>query len=207
MHAQQSAVQTPEGIVALSDEEAGRGHLYRLIGRLLARAPSTKELANTAMLSGDDSEIGQAISALAAIASKVDAATVEREYHDLFIGLGRGELVPYGSYYLTGFLHEKPLAKLRGDLSRLGVERAENVKEPEDHMGAMCEVMGGLILGSFGQPASLETQKAFFEAHLAPWAGHFFRDLEKAKSSVFYAPVGRLGRAMAEVEEAAFSMV
>lgn len=172
-----------------------------------ARAPSTKELANTALLSAEDGEIGRAIGALAAIAGKVDAAGVEREYHDLFIGIGRGELVPFASYYLTGFLHEKPLARLRADLSRLGIARAEDVKEPEDHVGALCEVMSGLILGTFGAPASLETQKKFFDAHLAPWAGHFFKDLEKAKASVFYAPVGQLGRAMIEVEEAAFSMV
>ncbi|MFN0262986.1 molecular chaperone [Tepidamorphus sp. 3E244] len=207
MQAQHQAAQTLSEPVQLSDEELGRGHLYRLIGRLLARAPSTKELGNASLLQGDNSEIGRAIATLAAAAAKADAAAVAREYQDLFIGVGRGELVPYASYYLTGFLHEKPLARLRDDLAGLGIARADNIKEPEDHAGAILEVMSGLILGTFSTPASLDQQKAFFEAHLAPWVGHFFKDLEAARNADFYAHVGRLGRAMVEVEDAAFSMV
>lgn len=206
MEMQQSASAPVAATAALSDEEQGRAHLYHMLGRFLSRPPSTKDLANASMLSADDSPIGGAINALADIAGKVDANEVDREYQDLFIGLGRGELLPYGSYYLTGFLHEKPLAKLRADMGKLGIERADGVKEPEDHIGAVCEMMAGLILGSFGKPASIEVQKAFFEAHLAPWAPHFFRDLGKAKLAVFYAPVGKLGCALMDVESAAFEM-
>ena len=151
--------------------------------------------------------MGSAIAMLATVAGKANAADVEREYHDLFIGLGRGELVPYASYYLTGFLHEKPLAKLRADMGELGIARAEGVKEPEDHIGALCEMMAGLILGQFGDAAPVEVQKAFFEKHIAPWASHFFRDLEKANASVFYAAVGRVGTVLMDVEDSAFSMV
>ena len=77
-------------------------------------------------------------------ASDADAERVEREFFDLFIGLGRGELLPYGSYYLTGFLHERPLARLRDDLAALGIERAEGNVEPEDHAAILCEIMAGL---------------------------------------------------------------
>ena len=75
---------------------------------------------------------------------RADAAKVEREYFDLFIGIGRGELLPYGSYYLSGFLQERPLARLRDDLAKIGIERSEGVVEPEDHAGILCEIMSGI---------------------------------------------------------------
>ena len=129
------------------------------------------------------------------------------EFQDLFIGLVRGELVPYGSYYLTGFLHEKPLAKLRRDMSRLGVEREQNVAEPEDHIASLCEMMAGFIDGSLGRPLALEEQKAFFSAHIGSWAPVLFRDMEAAKASILYATLGSVGRVFLEIEERAFAMV
>ncbi len=107
---------------------------------------------------------------------------------------------------MTGFLNEKPLATLRRDMARLGIARAEAVKEPEDNIASLCEMMAGLIRGSFGAPADLRTQKDFFSAHLAPWAEHFFTDLEGAEASVLYAPFGKIGRAFMEVEREAFRM-
>ncbi len=131
---------------------------------------------------------------------------VESEFNALFIGLGRGELLPYASYYMTGFLNEKPLAVLRNDMARLGITRAENVFEPEDNIASLCEMMAGLITGRFGAPAELQLQKDFFNRHIGPWAEHFFSDLEAAKSSVFYASVGSVGRAFMEIEREAFRM-
>ena len=119
---------------------------------------------------------------------------------------GRGELLPYASYYLTGFLNEKPLARLRGHMGELGIERSPEVKEPEDHIATLCEMMSGLILGSFGTPLSVEDQHAFFNTHIATWATHFFKDLEAAEGSVFYAPIGKIGRAFMEIEIEAFRM-
>ncbi len=129
------------------------------------------------------------------------------EFHDLFVGLVRGELVPYGSYYLTGFLHEKPLAKLRQDMSRLGVVREQNVAEPEDHIASLCEMMAGFIDGSLGRPLALEEQKAFFSAHIGNWAPVLFRDMEAAKASILYAMLGSIGRVFLDIEERAFAMV
>ncbi|MGE0613108.1 MAG: molecular chaperone, partial [Hyphomicrobiales bacterium] len=131
---------------------------------------------------------------------------VRREYHDLFIGEGRGELLPYGSYYLTGFLNEKPLARLRNDMAALGIARDPSVREPEDHIAALLDMMAGLITGEFGDPASVAEQKRFFETHLSSWVDHFFADLEGAKSSVLYAALGTVGRRFIEIEETAFSM-
>lgn len=87
-----------------------------------------------------------------------------------------------------------------------GLARAETVFEPEDNIASLMEMMGAMIVGRFGAPATLAQQKAFFNRHIGPWAGHFFTDLEGAKNSVFYAPVGRLGRAFMEIEAEAFRM-
>ncbi len=191
----------------IAAEDVARAQLYRLIARLLSRPPGQDELELCRALEGDGSEIGVALRALAVAAGETSPDAVGREYHDLFIGLGRGELVPYGSYYLTGFLHEKPLARLRRTMAELGIERDPAVREPEDHVAALCDMMAGLILGDLAADADLPAQKRFFSDHLASWAGHFFKDLENAKNASFYRPVGALGRAFVEIEEAAFEMV
>ena len=87
-------------------------------------------------LTATTARLGQAISTVARIAARCEEAATTQEYNDLFIGMGRGELLPYASYYLTGFLNEKPLAKLRNDMTELGIKRQEGTKEPEDHAGA-----------------------------------------------------------------------
>ncbi|WP_198373763.1 TorD/DmsD family molecular chaperone [Roseomonas rosulenta] len=181
-----------------------RARIFALLGRLLVAAPDSGLLAALAGLHGDGTDLGGAYGALAAAARGSDPVSAEREFHDLFIGLGRGELLPFASYYLTGFLHERPLAELRGDLARLGLERAEGVAEPEDHIGSECEVYAGLLSGSFeGGAAQAET---FFGKHLRPWAGRFFADLEKAEAARFYRAVGRLGRVAIEIEQAALGL-
>jgi TorA maturation chaperone TorD len=187
-------------------EERLRAHQYQLFARFLA-APAEGDLLRLASgLVGDDTEYGRALSKLAERAGRTTPEEASREYHALFIGIGCGELIPYGSYYRTGFLNEKPLARLRGDMARLGIARAEDVKEPEDHIGALCEMMAGLITGAFGAPLGLATQRTFFDRHLAPWAPLFFEDLEKARSAWLYAPVGTLGRVFMAIETTAFMM-
>lgn len=190
----------------LPDEELHRARIYGLLARLLAAPPDATLLGGLAALSGDDSELGGAFAAIAEAARAATCDTVAEEYHDLFIGLTRGELLPYGSYYLTGFLNEKPLAVLRGALARLGIARAAEVKEPEDHVALLCEVMAGLIGGAYGAPQPLAEQREFFATQLAPWAGRFFTDLTAANAAVFYAAVGRLGRLFVDIESAAFAM-
>lgn len=195
-----------EEAMGIAEEDALRADLYDLLGTLLARPPSAELLERVARLNGDESALGQSIAALARLARQTTPKAVKAEYDVLFIGLTRGELLPYASYYQTGFLHEKPLALLRRDMGRLGIARAEKVYEPEDNIASLCEMMAGLIRGRFGQPAGLSAQRDFFQTHLAPWAGHFFGDLEGAKSSVFYAPVGAIGRTFIEIEREAFRL-
>ena len=159
--------------VRIPEEDALRADLYGFLGALLSAPPSTELLNKTARLSGDTTELGAAIGALSRVAKATNTKAVAREYNALFIGLGRGELLPYSSYYMTGFLNEKPLAALRNDMAASGIERSENVFEPEDNIASLCEMMAGLILGRFGDPADLQSQKEFFNKHIAPWAGHF----------------------------------
>ena len=190
----------------ISAEDRLRADLYNYLGLMLARPADQMLLDQTAGLSGDESAMGQAISGLARVAKASKVKAVEREFNALFIGLGRGELLPYASYYLTGFLNEKPLARLRQDMSVLQVARADNVFEPEDSIASLMETMGALIIGRFGEPVPLEKQRTFFNNHIAPWASHFFSDLEAAKSSVLYASVGAVGREFMNIEREAFRM-
>src|ERR1700686_4569941 len=169
----------------IPEEELFRAQLYSMLSRLLAAAPDAALLAALGRISGDASELGQAFAALVHGAAAVSAADAAAEYHDLFIGIGRGELVPYGSNYLTGVLHEKPLAGLGDWLAGLAVGRVPCAKEPEDHIAALCEVMAGLIEGAFGDPAPLTVQRRVFERHIAPWAGRFFAELEAAQMANF----------------------
>ncbi|WP_438616686.1 TorD/DmsD family molecular chaperone [Parasedimentitalea maritima] len=192
--------------VRVTEEDRLRADLYNFLGLLLATPPEQMLLEQTAVLSGDDGDLGTAINALAKLASLSKAATVESEFNKLFIGLGRGELLPYASYYLTGFLNEKPLAALRRDMAARGMTRGQNVYEPEDNIASLMEMMGALIVGRFGEPASLADQKTFFNKHIGPWAGHFFSDLEAAKNSVLYASVGAVGRVFMEIESEGFRM-
>ena len=193
------------GMLADTDEvDAARAQEYALLAVLLARAPDAALLARLAGLRGDASPLGLAHAALADAASRADVTRVEREYFDLFIGLGRGELLPYGSYYLSGFLHERPLARLRAHLSRLGIERAAGQAEPEDHAAILCEIMSGLASRRFEAPAPAERE--LFEQHLAPWIGRFFADLERAEAADFYSRVGALGRVFVEIETQAFAL-
>jgi TorA maturation chaperone TorD len=184
--------------------DTARAQEYALLSALLARAPDAGLLQRLAGLRGDASPLGMAHVALAEAASGTDVARVEREYFDLFIGLGRGELLPYGSYYLTGFLHERPLARLRADLSKLAIERVAGQAEPEDHAAILCEIMAGLASGRFPAPAG--SDRELFEQHLAPWIGRFFADLERAGAADFYRRVGALGRVFIEIEIDAFAL-
>ncbi|MBY6092262.1 molecular chaperone [Maritimibacter alkaliphilus] len=190
----------------IAEEDRLRADLYNFLGVLLSGPPDGMLLEQTAGLQGDQSELGQGITTLARLSRLSKPKTVQSEFNRLFIGLGRGELLPYASYYLTGFLNEKPLAVLRQDMQARGLARAENVFEPEDNIGSLMEMMGAMIVGRFGTPATLTQQRDFFNRHIAPWAGHFFADLEGAKNSVFYVPVGTVGRCFMQVEAEGFRM-
>ncbi len=178
-----------------------RAALFALLGRLLSEPPDAALLARLRGLGGGDTPLGRALAGLAAAADAADPEALEREYFKLFIGVGRGELMPYASWYLTGFINDRPLADLRGVLRRLGIERAPGVSEPEDHIAFLCDTLAGLIEDRL--PGGPEEAGSFFTLHLRPWAARFFSDLEKAGAARFYRAVGTLGRVAMEIEGAA----
>lgn len=190
----------PADIPAASfDENEARAGVYALLGVLLRDIPSAELLERMRRL---DAATGRDAFALAwegvrLAAQQVCEAELNDEYHLLFIGLGRGEIVPYGSWYQTGFLMEQPLGVLRRDLAGLGFERQRNVHEPEDHVAALCEVMSQLALDA---ETPVERQAAFYQLHLGPWIDRFWRDLERAETAVFYKAVARLGAAFDALE-------
>ena len=104
-----------------------RVNTYRLLARLLATPVDQKLLQTLETVNLENEDKTSAITkALNNLSLAVQSNTLEQladQYHALFIGITRGELLPYGSYYLTGFLMEKPLALLRDDLHKLGFQR------------------------------------------------------------------------------------
>ena len=184
-----------------NQEQQYRASAYSILAALLRNVPEEavlKHVANFASVAVDEDELLLSMSTLGLAAKSSELSAIDDEYHDLFIGLGRGELVPYGSWYLTGFLMEKPLGILRDDLKALGFQRDEGVVEPEDHVAALCEVMSLLISDA---EVDEETQRIFYEKHMSEWIGRFFDDLSNANSAVFYRAVGRFGSAFINLEK------
>jgi TorA maturation chaperone TorD len=199
--AMQAAVEKRDA--AVDDMDRLRAAEYGLLALLLFKAPTEAVLAEVADLKGDASPLGMAHLALAEAARETTAEAVGSEFFDLFVGIGRGELLPYASYYLTGFLHERPLAEIRAEFLRFGIVRDDASKEPEDHAALLFDVMAGLALGTFGD--GYADEKAFFETHLRAWIGRFLADLETIRGRPFYAAVGRLGRVFIDIETEAFA--
>lgn len=193
----------PEAAPEIDSLTANRAGAFALLGALLAVEPGDELLAQVAALPGGETALGAATGALAAAARATDAAALEREFFDLFIGVGRGEVLPYASYYLTGFLHERPLAELRATLKGLGVTRQPGVNEPEDHIAFLCETMAGLLLGRIAPTRDGFGATAFYLKHIQPWAGRLFADLAASGTSRFYSALGGFGRCVLDIETAA----
>jgi TorA maturation chaperone TorD len=195
--------ESSNGVV--DEVERARAQEYALLATLLSRSPDTRLISRLARLQGDASPIGEAHAALGEAAARVNEESAAREYFDLFVGLGGGSLLPYASHYLAGALYGRPLARLRETLERLGIEKAPERSEPEDHAAILCEIMAGLVGGGIAAPAGAD--RDFFQAHLLPWIRRFFVDLERAESADFYARVGALGRTFVDVETEAFALM
>jgi len=193
-------------VTGVEPGDAARAEIYQLLGALLAGPPDTVLLELLHEIDAGDpnaSPMAATWQALQAAAQATDIDRLSDEYFNLFIGLGRGELVPYASFYIHGFLMEKVLASLRNELQSLGLELQEGVSEPEDHVAALCETMG-MIISESG--LSLEQQAAFYDAYVATWMSKFFTDLRAAESASFYAAVALLGQQFLEIESQYLSM-
>ena len=190
-----------------TEEHRTRADVYRLLAALLASPPNDdilKMLRNIEVVDSDtEGSLANTWLIMKDTAQQVRADELTDEYFNLFIGLGKGEVSPYASWYLTGFLMEKPLADLRSELSRLGFDRQNNVHEPEDHVAALCEVMSVIIAESV---LSFDEEKQFFTQYIAPWMSRFFDDLSRAQAANFYKPVGFLGKQFIDIEQRYFAM-
>ena len=200
------SIQTAENLDITNNEDQLRADMYSFLANLLRAEPSAELVNQLTKLESDESPIGKSIKTLSKLASSLDLPTIRDEYVRIFIGVGRGEILPFASYYLTGFLKDKPLAKLRNDMKEIGIQLAENVKEPEDHIASLFDMMSGLILGKFSKKFSIGEQKDFFNKHLAPWVDLLMRDIESSRIAVFYSPIGTIGREFMEIERSSFSM-
>ncbi|MCC5857737.1 MAG: molecular chaperone TorD family protein [Ectothiorhodospiraceae bacterium] len=189
------------------EQDQQRAGTWTLLGRLLAAPPGADLLhllhgiQEGSRTPGDDMTV--AWSTLRLAAQRTSPEQIASEYQDVFIGVGGGEVTPYGSWYLTGSLMERPLVLLRQDLEALGVERRADNSDPEDHAAALCEVMG-LVIND--PDVDFDWQREFFRRHLEPWMLRFFRDLQQAPSASFYKAVGGLGEAFVLLEQRFFAM-
>jgi len=193
---------SPVADTAVDSEDHLRSRVYGLLARLLGNVPGPDTLELLSLVDGqsaDGDTLGLAWRDLCAAASEATPQSLSDEFHALFVGLGRGELVPHGSWYMTGYLMERPLAALRQDLSQLGFEREDSVKEPEDHAAILCDVMAALTADDSGFDAA--TRADFFRRHMAPWMGRFFEDLTTAKAAGFYRSVGHFAKLFIEIEQ------
>lgn len=183
-------------------EQTLRTEIYLVLSALFRSAPSEEmiEFLTSLEVEPSESAMQKAWIALQQAAKDSNREALEDEYQDLFIGIGRGEVMPFGSWHMTGAMMEKPLAEIRHDLELLGFERDENVKEPEDHIAALCEVMSMLT----GEEEDL--QQAMFNKHIAPWFNSFTQQLENAESASFYKPAAQLCEAFLTLEQVRFSV-
>ncbi|ELY1987978.1 molecular chaperone [Vibrio harveyi] len=183
-------------------EQTLRTEIYLVLSALFRSAPSEEmiEFLTSLEVEPSESAMQKAWIALQQAAKDSNREALEDEYQDLFIGIGRGEVMPFGSWHMTGAMMEKPLAEIRHDLELLGFERDENVKEPEDHIAALCEVMSMLT----GEEEDL--QQAVFNKHIAPWFNSFTQQLENAESANFYKPAAQLCEAFLTLEQVRFSV-
>ena len=179
-------------------EQMWRANIYRLLARLLQAPPDAALLAQISEIRFEkqrpEAPISKAWQDLSQLALRAELVSLSEQFHILFIGVTGGELLPYASWYQTGFLMEKPLAELRLDLARLGIERQVGSHEPEDHVAAVFETMTLLI-----QEGHRE-QQIFFQRHIANWAMRFLEDLQVAGKSGFYSAVAVLGKTFLMLE-------
>jgi TorA maturation chaperone TorD len=207
----ETSIDTPMSM-PLPPEEQARANIYGLLARLLLAPPDAALLGSLAgadsIVSADSAQpLDRAWDQLSLAARLMPADVVTDEFNELFVSTSIPRINPYGSLYMAGFLHEKPLAALRTDLAQLGLARRDGVLETEDHLGALCETMRRMITGGQGvarQP--LERQQEFFEMHIAPWAGICLDHLRQADGASFYPRVADLAGAFFDIERAAFEV-
>ena len=185
-------------------EDLARAEVYGLLAHLFHQPPAEELYAQLRVAVTEAPAKGafleRAWGELVAAARRLDRTAVADEYADLFLGVGKPEVFLYGSFYVAGSLHGKPLVTLRTDLQKLGLERAEEVSETEDHIASLCEVMRYLIAGDDLGVSNLGGQQRFFNAHVRPWVEAFCNTLEAHPRADFYRALAAFSRDFFAVE-------
>lgn len=193
------------------DEETARSELYGLLALCYYAQPAPEFIANLRIAVTEAPAAGAFLEeswrALVGVARDMTDKAIQNEYQALFGGMGKPEVYLYGSHFLSGFLNEKPLAKLRTDLTRLGLDRASDMSETEDHIAYLCEVMRFLIAGEDAAVSNLTQQQQFFSTHLQPWVALMCDDLQAHPGARFYSALGGLTRAFMGIEAQGFDML
>jgi TorA maturation chaperone TorD len=193
------------------DEETARSELYGLLALMYYAQPAIDLIAQLRVAATDSPVTGAFLEepwrALVGVAREMPDVAIQREYDALFGGVGKPEVYLFGSHYLSGFLNEKPLARLRADLAQLGLSRGDSMSETEDHFAYLCEVMRYLIAGDDVAVANLTRQREFFSAHIQPWVASLCDALQKHPQARFYAALAALTRAFMGVEAQGFDML
>ncbi len=192
-------------------EDQVRADFYALLAHLFSRAPDDRVLQSMVITQEPTDEASTELTkswrALSAASAVVTHDALIDEYEAVFVGVGRPPVIVYGSFYLAGFMMEKPLAELRDDLARMGFVRNAEVRESEDHLAAVCDVMRALILGNLADaPAAIESQKAFFEKHMKPWVFKCCAAVQAYEKSNYYRRVAKFAERFFEMESQAFEM-
>ncbi len=193
------------------DEETARAEIYGLLAALYYAAPSADLHANLKVAVTEAPAPGAVLESswaeLVAAARAQSPADITREYDALFGGVGKPELYLFGSHYLSGFLNEKPLAALRGDIAGLGLARDETLPETEDHAAYICEVMRYLIAGDDVAVANLTRQREFFTRHVLSWVPAMCEAVMQHPKARFYRSVAGFTQAFVSVEAQGFDML
>ena len=193
------------------DEETARAEIYGLLSQLFYAPPPPELLAALRVAATEAPAAGGFLEEpwreLVASARALDDQAIAREYDALFGGVGKPEVYLFGSHYLSGFLNERPLVRLRTELAALGLERDDSMSDTEDHIAYLCEVMRYLIAGEDVAVANLTRQSGFFAAHLQPWVTVMCDTIVAHPKAKFYASLAALTRAFASVEAQGFDML
>ncbi len=193
------------------DEETARAEVYGLLSQLFYAAPSPELLSQLQVAVTEAPDAGGFLEEpwreLVACARSLNAAQIAAEYSSLFGGVGKPEVYLFGSHYLSGFLNEKPLVRLRDDLAELGLSRSETMSETEDHVAYVFEVMRFLIAGDDVAVSNLTRQQAFFTQHVQSWLPALCQALQGHPRAVFYAKVAAFTETFISVESQGFDLV
>jgi len=201
----------PIPVSSALDEETARAEVYGLLAALYYAPPSPDLLSQLRVAVTEAPAAGGFLEEpwrqFVGVVRELSDEQVANEYDALFGGVGKPEVYLFGSYYLSGFLNEKPLAALRGDLATLGLARDETMPETEDHFACVCEVMRYLIAGDDVEVANLTQQQKFFSAHVQPWATPMCDAITAHPKARFYAALAGFTAAFVSVETQGFDLM